>query len=93
MPGAVLLLLDRGANGGARKLGGYRIHGGAHLVAAVADDRDDELRVDASRGVEGVRKQTPAADGVQGLLFIGLHPGAGASGEDHNGAGRRATHE
>jgi len=66
---------------GSLQLRGDLGDGGADLHALVADNRKQVVRVDCGCGVQGVRQQGAAADGVQHLGGGGLHPGSGACGE------------
>ena len=55
------------------------------LVALVADDGDDPLRLDGLHGAQHVPDHAASADGVQHLHRLGLHAGAPAGGEDDHG--------
>ena len=83
--GAVLGLLD-GEHGVGQQLLDVR----TDLLALVADDGDDPVRLDGGDGLEDVADHAAPGDRVQHLHGLGLHPGAAAGGEDDHGDARGA---
>ena len=80
VPGPVLRLLD-----GEHDIGHEGLDVRADLLALVADDGDDPLRLDRLHGGEHVADHRAPTDRVQHLHGLGLHAGAAAGGEHDHG--------
>ena len=80
VPGALLGLLDR-----QHRIGKQLLDVCTDLLALVADDGDDPVRLECRDRLEHVRDHAATRDRVQHLHGLRLHPGATAGGEDDDG--------
>ena len=80
VPGALLGLLDR-----QHRVGEQLLDVRPDLLALVADDGHDPVRMECRDRLEHVRDHAAPGDGVQHLHGLRLHPGAAAGREDDDG--------